>query len=332
MRYIGSKLKLVGFIKDTVHNVCGYDLRDKVFCDLFAGTGIVGRAFKRDVKHVISNDLEYYAYVLNRNYIGNSWYLADSIPVLDHLNGLKGVEGFMYKNYCAGSGSGRMYFSDENGKRIDAIRQEISDRYSVGDEDMYYFLLASLIESADKYANNTSVYCAYLKKLKQEAAQCMQVEGAWFEDTKQDNEVYHNDAAWLIDTCQGDILYMDPPYTDRNYSDYYHILNTIAKYDNPEIYGVAGLRINRDKSAWCSKKLVLGELRRIIHSASFKYIFMSYSSDGILSCEDIERVMKVYGQYDRVALDYSRYKADTDSNRSIRGGQVKEYIHVLEKE
>ena len=71
MNYIGSKLSLIPFIRAAVEDCVGIDLSDRVFCDLFAGTGVVGRSFKSRVRKVISNDWEYYSYVLNRNYIGN---------------------------------------------------------------------------------------------------------------------------------------------------------------------------------------------------------------------------------------------------------------------
>ena len=71
MNYIGSKYKLLPFIKETIYEVVGKDLSTQIFCDLFAGTAVVGRAFKTEVKQIISNDIEYYSYVLNKNYIGN---------------------------------------------------------------------------------------------------------------------------------------------------------------------------------------------------------------------------------------------------------------------
>ena len=69
MNYIGSKYKLSDFIQTSVRKVAGEDLSALVFCDLFAGTGTVGRTFKPMVKKVISNDVEFYSYVLNKNYI-----------------------------------------------------------------------------------------------------------------------------------------------------------------------------------------------------------------------------------------------------------------------
>ena len=82
MHYCGSKKKLLPFIQSTIRSVVGNDLTQLTFCDLFAGTGIVGRTFKSKVKEIIANDLEYYAYVINRNYIGNHKDLANSLPTM----------------------------------------------------------------------------------------------------------------------------------------------------------------------------------------------------------------------------------------------------------
>ena len=159
MNYIGSKFKLTPFIKDTVYSVVGKDLSDKVFCDLFAGTGIVGRVFKKEVKKVISNDIEYYSYVLNKNYIENHKYFKYQ-EYLDELNNLKlSSKSFIYQNYCPGSGSGRQYFKDSNGQKIDVIRQKIEEwkKDKKINKNVYYFLLASLLEAVDKVANTASV-------------------------------------------------------------------------------------------------------------------------------------------------------------------------------
>jgi len=174
MNYIGSKNKLSSFIEETIKAVTGDDLSDKTFCDIFAGTGIIGRKFKPFVKEIISNDIEFYSYVLIRNYIGNNRELPFD-AYLEKLNNLKGKEGFIYKHYCTGSGSERKYFSDENGRRIDAMRQQIElwkENKEIS-EDLYYFLLASLIESADKVANTASVYAGFLKKIKKTSKQIL---------------------------------------------------------------------------------------------------------------------------------------------------------------
>lgn len=128
MNYIGSKQKLSDFIKSTIYKVVGEDLSQKVFCDLFAGTGIVGRSFKKEVKQVISNDFEYYSYVLNKNYIENHVDIENKENLIQELNNLPLIDnGFIYQNYCLGSGSERLYFSDYNGQKIDTIRTKIKE-------------------------------------------------------------------------------------------------------------------------------------------------------------------------------------------------------------
>ena len=118
MNYIGSKVKLSAWIKEEITKRLNGELHNKVFCDLFAGTGAIGKLFKKSVKKIISNDIEEYSYVLNRNYIQNHKNISDKDALLHELNTLPLREdGFIYKNYCLGSGSERQYFSDENGKK-----------------------------------------------------------------------------------------------------------------------------------------------------------------------------------------------------------------------
>ena len=332
MNYIGSKYKLSDFIKSTVHSVAGDDLSDKVFCDIFAGTGIVGRIFKDEVKQVIANDFEYYSYVLIRNYIGNHKPIRDKEKYIEILNELKPVEGFIYKNYCPGSGSGRQYFSDENGKKTDAVRLQIEKwkKEQEINDDLYYFLLASLLESTDKVANTASVYGAFLKHLKRTARQTMVLEPAEFTVNENKHIVYQADSNELIKNTAGDILYLDPPYNARQYGANYHLLNTIALYDQFIPKGKTGLR-DYNKSLYCSKSSVKKAFEELIRNAKFKYIFLSYNNEGLMSVDDVKKIMSKYGRYDLMATNYQRFRADKEENRNHKASKTEEYLHVLEK-
>lgn len=332
MNYIGSKLKLSSFIKETVRKTVSTDLSQKVFCDLFAGTGIVGRTFKKEVKKVISNDLEYYSFVLNKNYIGNHKPLNYN-KYLYRLNNLKGIEtGFIYNNYCLGSNSKRLYFSDYNGKKIDAIRQKIEEWFTKKKitENMYYFLLTSLLEAADKVANTASVYGAFLKNLKKSAQKEIILTPSLFDINSNDHQVFNSDANSLIHNIKGDILYLDPPYNSRQYGANYHLLNTIAKYKPFTPKGKTGLP-EYNISTYCNKKTIKNSLEEIIQKANFKYIFLSYNNEGLLSSEEIESMMKQYGKYSRVTKQYARFKSDKIENRNYKSNQTIEFLHILEK-
>ena len=331
MNYIGSKLKLCkDFIPDTIRKVCGDDLSEKVFCDIFAGTGIVGRTFKTKVKKVISNDIEKYSYVLNKNYIENHLNIDNKERYIEELNSLTGDHGFIYNNYCLGSGSGRQYFSDFNGKKIDSIRKKIEEWKTENkiSANLYYYLLCSLLESADRVANTASVYGAFLKNLKKSAQKEMIIESAEFEVNENIHEVYNEDANLLINKIKGDILYLDPPYNSRQYGANYHMLNTIAEYESFVPKGKTGLR-DYKKSKYCSCLDVKNEFESLIKNADFKYIFLSYNNEGLMNLDDVKHIMSKYGKYTIAQTNYSRFKAD--SKRFNKAESTIEYLHILEK-
>lgn len=334
MNYIGSKYSLLPFLSSTIDDIAGKDLGNKVFCDLFAGTGIVGRTFKKRVRKVIANDWEYYSYVLNRNYIGNHLDIAGKEELLNELNRLEGItDGFIYNNYCNGSGSGRMYYSDENGQRIDAVRTKI-EKWKESDsisDDAYYFLLASLLESADKIANTASVYGAFLKHIKKAAQKPLELLPAEFETNANTHDVYCSDANQLIKKIEGDILYLDPPYNARQYGANYHLLNTIAEYKPFNPKGKTGLR-DYSRSRYCSRNSVKDSFESLIKDAKFKFIILSYNNEGLMSPDDIHEVMSKYGHYDVLSQEYHRFRADKECNRNHISDKTTEYLHVLEKQ
>ena len=273
MNYIGSKHKLSNFIFETVAGTCGDNLSQKTFCDLFAGTGIVGRNFKPHVKQVIANDVEYYSFVLNRNYIGNQT-LFDYDELITELNNLKGKKGFIFQNYSENGKAGRNYFTAENGQKIDAVRLQIEawKKASEISEEQYFFLLASLLESADKVANTASVYGAYLKHIKTSASKKLVIKPAIFQQSENSHQVFQQDSNKLIKKIKGDILYLDPPYNARQYGANYHLLNTIAKYDTFVPKGKTGLR-DYYKSDWCRTGEVLKSFEELVENANFPIFF-----------------------------------------------------------
>ena len=331
MNYIGSKYKLSDFISNSVKSIVGDDLSGKIFCDLFAGTGVVGRNFKKEVKKVISNDMEFYSYVLNKNYIENHEFLDNEIYIKE-LNETNGEEGFIFNEYSENGKANRLYFSEHNGKKIDAIRTKIEfwKTEKKISSALYYFLLASLLESADKVANTASVYGAFLKKIKKTAQKELILEPAIFEINSHSHEVYNEDSNILIKKIEGDILYLDPPYNAREYGANYHLLNTIAKYDNFTPKGKTGLR-DYSKSAFCKKKEVEKSFDDLIKNANFKYIFLSYNNEGIMSSETIKKILSNYGKYDLLTTEYQRFRADKKENRNHKASSTTEYLHILEK-
>ena len=220
----------------------------------------------------------------------------------------------------------------ENGQKIDAIRSQIETWKEASEinEDEYFFLLASLLESADKVANTASVYGAFLKHIKKSAAKDLVLEPALFDETENAHQVFQEDSNQLIQDIEGDILYLDPPYNSRQYGANYHLLNTIAKMDTFAPRGVTGLR-DYFKSDYCKVGKVLHSFEELIQNAKFKYIFLSYNNEGLMSQKEVQKVMEQFGNYDLVTKNYQRFKADKTENRNHKASKTLEYLHILEK-
>lgn len=320
MRYIGSKILLLEEIEKVIKNKV---LNATTFCDIFSGTSTVARYFKKDFE-IISNDLLYFSFVLQKATIENDYcskfekiqkflncepfdYLQNSEIVLTK-------EPFIYKNYSPNEYSERQYFSNENALRIDFIRQTINDwkEKKLINENEYFYLLSSLIESIPFVSNIAGTYGAYLKHWDKRALKKLELVKLDVVENHKKNKCFNVDANELIHKISGDILYIDPPYNSRQYAPNYHILETVAKYDYPEIYGKSGMRPYDDKkSDFCVKNKVINAFSNLIENANFKHILVSYSNEGIMSINEIEDVLKRFAKdntYHLVQIPYRRYK------------------------
>lgn len=343
MNYIGSKLSLLKFLESSINETLSTNNETKqpnemIFADIFAGTACVGGHFKGLGYSIIANDIQYYSYVITKHMIENNGNLdKERMTILiNELNLLEGIEGFIYNNYSYEGTEGqefrRMYFTADNAKKCDAIRYTIENWLTSNriNQNEYYFLLGSLINSIDKCANTTSVYGAFLKQFKKSALKPMVLEPLPYTIGHVDCMVYNENVNSLISKISGDILYLDPPYNERQYCSNYHILETIAKNDNPIINGKTGLRdYQSQKSDFCIKSKVCEAFENIIKNANFKYIFLSYNNEGLMPFEKIKEIMSKYGKYSLYSKEYKRFKAD--NNRNNKANSTIEYLHCLVK-
>lgn len=345
MNYIGSKFSILNFIDETIKDFVKVENKKIIFCDIFSGTASVGKYFKKKGYNIISNDIEYYSFITAKHFIENNHTInfnklkeTGIDDVFEYLNNLEGKKGFIYNNYSLEGTKGkeyeRQYFTSSNAMKIDAIRmciEEFKNKKLLEDNE-YYYLLASLIESSDKIANTASVYEAFLKKVKKSAEKPLLLEPV--EILKSDNTknvVYNKDCNELIKEINGTILYMDPPYNARKYDTNYHMLETIALYDNPKIKGKTGVRCETTKkSKFCIKKEAPKVFEELIKNAKFKYILLSYNDEGIIPIEEIEKIMSKYGKYKCYCQKHRRFKAD--KKRNYAKDYTIEYIHCLEKD
>lgn len=352
MRFIGNKENLLERIHQEIkkENIKGHS-----FFDFFAGTSSVGKYFKKLNYQVFSSDLLYFSYVLQRAYIVNnnelkfekllkkinftpsSLFYTELEIVIEYLNQIKPVKGFIYNNYTPDGTKHleipRMYFSNENGQMIDAVRNKIESWYikNLITEDEYYVLIACVIETVPYYSNISGVYGAFQKKWDPRAVKKITFRPIEFVINNKINQSYNINSVELLDNIEADIFYLDPPYNQRQYAPNYHILETIAKNDSPVIKGVTGMRnYSLQKSAFCNATTALEELSKIAKNGKFKNLILSYNSEGIMSSTDIIETLQEVGEVKLVEFEYLRFKSNNNGESKTKK-HILEQLYILKK-
>ncbi|MBU4338359.1 DNA adenine methylase [Patescibacteria group bacterium] len=315
-RYLGNKYKLLGFIEDIVSEKCG---KINSFCDIFAGTGVVGERFNNSKIKIISNDFLSANYACLQAFLGTSIDIQESVSQkIEHLNKLHLEEENYFSKHFSGT-----YFSEENAKKIGIIREEI-ERISENNNEKS-ILICSLLYAMDKVANTVGHYDAFRKDLDMLQPVKLLIPRIDHLNNK-NNEIYKEDANILVRKISCDVLYIDPPYNSRQYSDAYHLMENLTEWKKPEVVGVAK-KMDRShiKSAYCLKNAVRS-FEDLINNASCKHILLSYNNTGNskdersnarMSDSDILRILNNKGDVEIFEKDYKAFttgKSNGDNN------------------
>ncbi len=352
MRYYGCKNRLLDFLEEGVKKT-NLD-RGASFCDLFSGTTVVAQFFKKKGYTVIANDMLEFSYALARAYIKNNKYplfkglkgmvdgvngnIENIIKVIEYLNNMPPVEGFIYRNYCPGDTKKlehqRQYFSDENGRKIDAIRSKLQEwrEKELLSKDEFYILLASLIEAVPYVANISGNYAAYLKSWDPRALKPLTLKTPSILPGSNKNMAFKTDANELMRTISCDILYMDPPYNERQYAPNYFMLELIAEGwfndDKPQIYGKTGMRpYEQQKSAYCQKRYVKNVFSDLVMNADTKFMLLSYNDEGLMNENEIKDILSSRGRVKVFETGHRRYRSINQDNTDRR--TVKEKLYFV---
>ena len=336
MRYIGSKKSLLAEIERIIDE----NIKDaEVFCDIFSGTACVGNYFKKKYK-ILSNDILYFSYCIQKAVIETNFmpeFKRVGFNPIEYFNNLSEKELLhlpQEKRFCTNNYSplgNRMYLSEKNGVKIDFIRNKIEEwrGKSLINESEYFYLITVLIEAIPFISNISGTYGAYNKFWDKRSLNDLILKEPEIFNNEKENKAFNENSNDLIKKIEGDILYVDPPYNKRQYSSNYHLLETVAKYDNPTLKGVTGLRENDKKSDYCKKNSVLKSFEDLISNAQFKHIIVSYSTEGLMGVNDIEGVLKKYGKdYKMYEIGYRRFK----SRETKSDDDLKELIFYIRKE
>jgi adenine-specific DNA-methyltransferase len=198
-------------------------------------------------------------------------------------------------------------------------------------EEEYFILLSCLIESISFFSNTSGVYSAFQKKWDPRAVKPFLLKPIELVLNSKENEIFNSNSMELIPKIDADILYLDPPYNERQYASNYHILETIARYDNPVIKGVTGMRdYSSQKSSFCNKNTALKSLNDIAKNAKYKYLLLSYNTEGIMSQKNIAEILNNYGAVELVEFEYLRFKSN-NKGKSKTKKYIQEQLYIVKK-
>lgn len=320
-RYLGSKTKLLNFIDEILNRE---NIEFESFADIFAGTGAVASHFHNRSKVIVNDILD------SNNHVYRAFFGKDRVreevlkSYLVKYNSLDVTdydENYFSKNFS------NTYFDAKNSKKIGIIRDDIDKLFEekIITQREKSYLLTSLIYALDRIANTVGHYDAYRKiDIPEKNLFLLPLD---IPQSPHEAEIYKTDANELVKNIKTDVVYIDPPYNSRQYSDAYHLLENIATWKKEEVVGVAK-KIDRShiKSRYSMKSagVAFGEL---IDNMSAKYILVSYNdmgesgnarSQSRISDHEILSALKRKGDVQIFETDFKQFTTGKSSKNNLK--------------
>lgn len=334
-RYIGNKTRVLGGIIDAIK---GHVSPGGTVADLMCGTASVAEALKINGFRVIASDIMTYSYC-------HAWArlkLSDSpaFEALD-LNGYAGclaalnhappVEGLFFREYSPDGRplngvEPRKYLSPGNARRLDGMINMVQGWSAKNDltHDELVLLKHDLVLAVNRVANIAGTYGHFRSEWSNGSLRSIRLEptiilGGY----RTDHDVLQGPAEDISEGISCDLCYLDPPYMKRQYAANYHLIETVARMDEPEAIGVSGLRPWRDQySDFCSKRKIWGAFENIFRKINCPCFLISYSEDGLIPIDDLESFFSEFGTVNTCTFENTRFR----SNGSLLEKALTEYL------
>ncbi len=323
-RYTGSKLKLKDWIKDLILKNCK---NCNSFCDIFAGTGVVTDTLLEEYDNFILNDFLFSNEIIYKAFYKNEAY--DLTKLMSYKTRYDNLDYDNIQDNYVSINFGGKYFETGDARAIGYIRQNIEDNRQKLNDREYAILIASLLYSFDKCANTVGHYEAYFKGKELHRSFVFELITPY--DTislGKKIEIYREDANTLASSINSDIVYIDPPYSSRQYSRFYHVLENITKWEKPQLFGTALKPPAENMSSYCSSsaKKAFEDLVNKLHC---KYIVVSYnntynskssSSENKMTLEDIFAILSKKGKTQVHEMPFKAFnagKTDIENHKEI---------------
>jgi adenine-specific DNA-methyltransferase len=351
--YLGNKRSLLGFIARGVRIARERLGKERLHLfDVFSGSGVVARSFKRSAELLLVNDLEHYAEVVSSCYLSNRDELDMPLlravyeDIIGKANSNEFREGIVAELYApkddANIQSGeRVFYTHRNAVYIDTVRRLIDDV----PENMQKFFLAPLLAEASVHSNTSGVFKGFYKNRQTGVGQfggsgedaLLRIQGPIelpfpvFSNFSCPFTVFRGDANQVVrEAPEVDLAYLDPPYNQHPYGSNYFMLNLILENRRPpHISTVSGIPDDWNRSEYNKKAEALAALTDLVENIKAKFVLVSFNSEGFISLEEMKEMLEARGRVEILETSYNTFRGCR--NLSGRPVHVKEYLYLLEK-
>ncbi len=311
-RYTGSKYKLMPWIKELMVEKCN---PHSTLFDVFGGTGVVTAELLDVVDAAVINDFLFSNEVIYKAFFGKGKYSQKRIN--SYVKTYNGIDiGSLPDNYVSVN-YGNKYFRYNDAKLIGYIREDIENEYKCRKitYQEYYILLASLLYSFDRCANTVGHYEAYIKGKEIRTEFVFELINPI--KTDKSVQIYRRDSNELARIIEADVAFVDPPYNSRQYSRFYHVMETITKWDKPTLAGTAMKPPEENMSDYCRNSAPKA-FEDLIMNLKTKYIIVTYnntydskstSSRNKITLEKIKTILEKKGSTEVFEKPYHRFNA-----------------------
>lgn len=313
-RYIGSKKSLLNQIQKVILEY--YGTGKCTIADIFGGTGVVAEHFLNQGYDVIVNDFLYSNYVAYQTWISNDKINENKVKkIIEEYNNID--EKLLSDNYFSKIYGGK-YFSNNDSKKIGYIREDLEKKKNSLTKREYYAILTSLMYATDKIANTVGHFEHFLSKKPIDRDVTLRVPFITKDRTSK-SKIFNMDANELVKNIKADITYIDPPYNARQYINFYHVLENLAKWEKPTEFEGVSMKFKRDnlKSGYSKSKAPL-LMKDLISHIDSKLIIVSYNntynaksgaSNNKISEEELYNILSKKGKTTIIEIDYKSFNA-----------------------
>lgn len=325
MRYMGSKIKLLDFVIPIIESLCN---DGDTIIDLMAGTHSVGYALKPNHR-IICNDIQEYSRNIGVALIENNGVSLTKDEALQVYNSVEKDSKYnLFEKFYSDT-----YFSKEQCVDIDKIRHAADLQEN---EIRKALILTGLMYAMGYCQSSAGHFAQYMPKDNPRIQNLRKLSikdsfVSWFSNAKVSNTPYENvvlaeDYSDLLSedvAKEAKVVYLDPPYSEAQYSRFYHLLETMVKYDFPALKYKGLYREDRFQSNFCYKNRVGDEFEKVARlcKENGSSLVISYSDKGLIGIDELTKILKCH--YDSVDIHSKAYK------HSMQGRGMTDSLHEI---